>query len=135
METLSSRKNAYIRHVRALAADGAYRRERGEYLCDGLKTLREALRFGAYKCTILLLFLGILHGSKDSGRQKPRPLFFLRLHEGGALGVHALIDGIVDVLAVALEGAAREAQHHPARGLEDLKADAVAHKAVARIGG
>ena len=53
METLSSRKNAYIRHVRALAADGAYRRERGEYLCDGLKTLREALRFGAEVRSVL----------------------------------------------------------------------------------
>lgn len=47
MEILSSRKNAYIRHVRALASDGAYRRERGEYLCDGRKTLDEALRYGA----------------------------------------------------------------------------------------
>ena len=47
MEQISSRKNAYIRHVRRLAADGAYRRERGEYLCDGMKTLREALDFGA----------------------------------------------------------------------------------------
>ena len=47
METLSSRKNAYIRHVRELAADGAYRRAQGEYLCDGRKTLEEALRYGA----------------------------------------------------------------------------------------
>lgn len=36
-----------IRHFRALAADGAYRREQGQYLCDGMKFLREALRFGA----------------------------------------------------------------------------------------
>ena len=53
METLSSRKNAYIRHLRALAADGAYRRAQGEYLCDGLKTLREALQFGAEVRSIL----------------------------------------------------------------------------------
>ena len=53
METLSSRKNAYIRHVRALATDGSYRREQGEYLCDGLKTLREALRFGANVRSVL----------------------------------------------------------------------------------
>ena len=53
METLSSRKNAYIRHLRELAADGAYRRETGEYLCDGLKTLREALRFGAEVRSVL----------------------------------------------------------------------------------
>lgn len=53
MEQISSRKNAYIRHVRQLAADGAYRRERGEYVCDGMKTLREALRFGAKVTSIL----------------------------------------------------------------------------------
>ncbi len=47
MENVSSRKNAYIRHLRLLAADGAYRRQQGEYLCDGMKTLREALAFGA----------------------------------------------------------------------------------------
>ena len=53
MEMLTSRKNAYIRHLRALAADGAFRREQGEYLCDGLKTLREALRFGAEVRSVL----------------------------------------------------------------------------------
>ena len=53
MEQISSRKNAYIRHVRRLASDGAYRRERGEYLCDGMKTLREALSFGAKVTSIL----------------------------------------------------------------------------------
>lgn len=47
MDKISSRKNAYISHVRRLAADGAYRRQQGEYLCDGVKTLREALSFGA----------------------------------------------------------------------------------------
>ena len=47
MEHLTSRKNAVIRHVRLLAGDGAYRHEAGEYLCDGWKTLREALTFGA----------------------------------------------------------------------------------------
>lgn len=53
METITSRKNAYIRHVRCLAADGAYRREQGEFLCDGVKTLREALAFGAKVTSIL----------------------------------------------------------------------------------
>ena len=47
METLSSRKNAYIRHLRQLAAEGDYRRAQGEYLCEGLKTLGEALASGA----------------------------------------------------------------------------------------
>lgn len=53
MEGISSRKNAYIRRVRSLAADGAYRREQGEYLCDGIKTLREALSYGARVTSVL----------------------------------------------------------------------------------
>ena len=53
MEKITSRKNAYIRHVRALAAEGAYRREQGQYLCDGIKTLREALRDGARIVSVL----------------------------------------------------------------------------------
>ena len=53
MEALSSRKNAYIRHARQLATDAAYRREQGEYLCDGIKTLREALRFGSKVKSVL----------------------------------------------------------------------------------
>ena len=47
MEKISSRKNEYIRHLRELEADGAYRREKGEYLCEGMKTLTEALTCGA----------------------------------------------------------------------------------------
>ncbi len=49
MERITSRKNAYIRHLRQLAADGDYRRETGEYLCDGGKLLQEAL---AARCRI-----------------------------------------------------------------------------------
>ena len=47
IEIISSRKNTYIANVRALASDGAYRREQGQFLCDGIKTLREAVAFGA----------------------------------------------------------------------------------------
>ncbi|MCQ2438492.1 MAG: RNA methyltransferase [Oscillospiraceae bacterium] len=47
MELITSRKNARIRHFRSLASDRAYRREQGEFLCDGIKLLREALQFGA----------------------------------------------------------------------------------------
>ena len=53
MEKISSRKNPFIRHVRQLAADAAYRREQGDYLCDGIKTLREALAFGARVTSVL----------------------------------------------------------------------------------
>ena len=53
LESISSRKNAYIRHVRLLASDGAYRRAQGDYLCDGMKTLREALSCGARVTSVL----------------------------------------------------------------------------------
>lgn len=53
METITSRKNPMIRHLRLLSSDGAYRREQGEYVCDGIKTLREALRFGARVTAVL----------------------------------------------------------------------------------
>ena len=47
MENISSRKNGYIMHLRALANDAELRRREGEYLCDGLKLLEEALQKGA----------------------------------------------------------------------------------------
>lgn len=53
IETLTSRKNAIITHLRALASDGAYRREQGEYLCDGMKLLQEAVSSGAEIRTVL----------------------------------------------------------------------------------
>jgi len=53
MENITSRKNAYIAHVRSLASDAAYRREKGSFLCDGIKTLREAVSFGAEIVSVL----------------------------------------------------------------------------------
>lgn len=47
MERISSRKNSLIVHIRKLSSDSAYRRECGEYLCDGEKLLREALAANA----------------------------------------------------------------------------------------
>lgn len=47
LERITSRKNEKIQQLRRLTSSGEYRRERGLYLCDGMKTLREALRFGA----------------------------------------------------------------------------------------
>lgn len=53
MEQIRSRKNQIISHFRRLAAEGAYRRETGEFLCDGEKLLREANESGAEVKTIL----------------------------------------------------------------------------------
>ena len=53
MEVLSSRKNNYIQHLRKLSSDRAYRNEQGEYICDGIKTLKEAISFGAEISSVL----------------------------------------------------------------------------------
>ncbi len=47
MERITSRKNQIITHLRQLAADGDYRRETGEFVCDGEKTLHDALASSA----------------------------------------------------------------------------------------
>lgn len=47
VEEITSRKNPLMTHLRKLAASRAYRRESGEYLCDGVKLLDEALKWGA----------------------------------------------------------------------------------------
>ena len=52
-EHITSRKNPTILRLRALAADGAFRRAEGEYLCDGHKLLSEALDKGAEICCVL----------------------------------------------------------------------------------
>lgn len=53
MEHITSRRNPLILRLRALAADGAFRRAEGEYLCDGHKLLTEALEKGAEIKTVL----------------------------------------------------------------------------------
>ena len=53
MEKITSRKNAYIMRLRALANDAELRRSEGEYLCDGLKLLEEALHKGAVIRSVL----------------------------------------------------------------------------------
>ena len=53
MEKITSRKNSYILRLRALANDGELRRSEGEYLCDGLKLLEEALQKAACVRSVL----------------------------------------------------------------------------------
>ena len=47
MDSITSRKNRIVCHLRSLAGDAEYRKHCREYVCDGEKTLREALAFGA----------------------------------------------------------------------------------------
>ena len=53
VEHITSRKNRIITHLKKLSADGAYRRQAGEFVCDGEKTLKEALSFGAELSCVL----------------------------------------------------------------------------------
>lgn len=53
MEILTSRKNRIISHFKSLSLDGAYRRETGEFVCDGEKLLIDALEAHAeVKCVL-----------------------------------------------------------------------------------
>jgi len=52
-ERISARKNKIVAHFRRLAAERAYRRERGEYVCDGEKLLSEALLHGGELTAVL----------------------------------------------------------------------------------
>ncbi|MDO5445325.1 MAG: RNA methyltransferase [Eubacteriales bacterium] len=53
MEKITSRKNTYISHIRALAKDADYRYTSREFLCDGMKLLQEAVSFGAEITSVL----------------------------------------------------------------------------------
>ena len=46
-ETITSRENPLMTHLRKLASSRSYRKKSGEYLCDGTKLLAEALKWGA----------------------------------------------------------------------------------------
>ncbi len=47
IEALSSRKNQYILRLRRLASEPDFRREEGEFVCDGMKLMKEAVEKGA----------------------------------------------------------------------------------------
>jgi len=47
VEHITSRSNRLLTHIRKLAASRSYRAEQGEYLCDGVKMLQEALQWNA----------------------------------------------------------------------------------------
>ncbi len=53
MEILTSRKNGWIRRFRLLSDDGDYRRSEGLFVCDGIKTLRDAQDSGARITAVL----------------------------------------------------------------------------------
>lgn len=114
IENISSRKNKYIAHVRALASDGASRRECGEYLCDGIKTLREAISFGAEIVSVLwkeraetiselngvrqYLAPAELFDYASPMKNSPGPLFAVRMreHSGEKIKNAIVLEGVQD---------------------------------------
>lgn len=53
MERITSRSNPLVAHIRKLLKDRSYRRERGEFVCDGVKLLEEAVQWGAHlRCVV-----------------------------------------------------------------------------------
>ena len=114
MDKITSRKNAYIVHLRALCADGAYRRERGEFVCDGLTLLGEASASGAEILSVLWKEGGA-EGEADCRTQylapaelfdyaspmknSPGPLFTVGIPEeesGGAVGNAIVLENVQD---------------------------------------
>jgi len=53
MERITSRRNPLCVHIKKLGTDRGYREKSGEFLCDGLKLLSEAERFGAEITSVL----------------------------------------------------------------------------------
>lgn len=52
-EPITSRENKLLRHISRLISDTKYRRANGEYVCEGEKLLREALRDGVVVRAVL----------------------------------------------------------------------------------
>lgn len=53
METVTSRKNPLITHMKKLGSDRSYRYESGEFLCQGAKLFEEAKKHGARIASVL----------------------------------------------------------------------------------
>jgi len=47
MQEITSRKNALVQHLKKLGTEREYRDASGEFLCDGIKLYKEALKSGA----------------------------------------------------------------------------------------
>lgn len=53
MERITSRQNPLMTRVRKLVSGRSFRRKEGEYLCDGVKLLEEALKWNAPLTTVI----------------------------------------------------------------------------------
>lgn len=67
MERITSRANPLLGHMKKLIKDRSYRREKGEFLCDGVKMLEEAMKWGA-EITAVLVSEGLDIPLPEKGR-------------------------------------------------------------------
>lgn len=61
VERVTSRQNAAVQHIRKLASGGKYRRQTGEFLCEGPKLWQEAQKWGWTVSTLLTSEEALLH--------------------------------------------------------------------------
>ena len=114
MDRITSRKNAFIVRLRALASDAGMRREQGVFVCDGPKLLEEAALCGAEILSVLWKEGGA-EGVIDCPEQaiapaglfdyvspmknSPGPLFSVRIREGrdeGTIGNAIVLENVQD---------------------------------------
>ncbi len=67
-ERITSRSNKLVTHIRKLVSSRSYRVGQGEYLCDGVKMLEEALRWKAPFTTVVATEEAALPALPDSVR-------------------------------------------------------------------
>lgn len=77
MELITSRSNPLAGHIRKLNASRAYRREQGEFVCDGPKLLAEALKWGAEVSTVVYA-VGEEHAAVPGAREVEVPAELLK---------------------------------------------------------
>ncbi|MGI6012925.1 MAG: TrmH family RNA methyltransferase [Oscillospiraceae bacterium] len=111
METITSRKNQLIAHIRKLGSDSSYRRTSGEFVCDGEKFLQEAVAWGAEVTAVLwcnaptmqidclnYLVSNDLLDYASPLKHTPGPLFSVAIpKEKKTAGIRAIVlDGVQD---------------------------------------
>lgn len=113
MTEITSRKNEFIRHLRLLASERVYRLEKGEFICDGLKLLREAVQFGAcvtgilwkekpeegFDCPVQYTSPAELFDYASPMKNSPGPVFTVKIPErdgGEALKRAIVLEGVQD---------------------------------------
>ena len=114
LERITSRQNKIIQHFRRLGSDGGYRRENGEFVCEGAKQLGEAVTWGMEITSVLWAaeperpLTGVpaqylvpedLLAYASSLKNSPGPIFSVKMKAPGRLpdspGV-ILLDGVQD---------------------------------------